>query len=131
MAGIVQSDLIKLAEQGDLGAIAQVLNRYLQPRGITAKILLRDQCLKILLSSSRPLSQPAFVQFIQKQITSLKIPSIKLVRVYSQQIGEQAPTWSQEFILPVLEKLQPELQIEKPQNERPRRKRTGYQISLF
>lgn len=103
MAGMVRSDLVKLAEQGDLGAIAQVLNRHLQPRGITAKILLRDQCLKILLSSSRPLSQPAFVQFIQKQITNLKIPSIKLVRVYSQQIGEAAPTWSQEFILPALE----------------------------
>jgi protease PrsW len=116
MAGMVQSDLVKLAEQGDLGAIAQVLNRHLQPRGITAKILLRDQCLKILLSSSRPLSQPAFVQFIQKQITSLRIPSIKLVRVYSQQLGEEAPTWSQEFILPVL--VQPELKTDKPQLEK-------------
>ena len=105
---MVQPDLVKLAEQGDLGAIAQVLNRHLQPRGITAKILLRDQCLKILLASSRPLSQPAFVQFIQKQITSLRIPSIKLVRVYSQQIGEEAPTWSQEFILPALEQPQTE-----------------------
>ncbi len=95
MAGMVQADLVKLAQQGDLGAIAQVLNRHLKPRGITAKLLLRDQCLKILLSSSRPLSQPAFVQFIQKQVTSLRIPSIKLVRVYSQQIGEATPTWSQ------------------------------------
>lgn len=118
MAGMVQADLVKLAQQGDLGAIAQVLNRHLKPRGITAKLLLRDQCLKILLSSSRPLSQPAFVQFIQKQITSLGIPSIKLVRVYSQQIGEAMPTWSQEFILPALEKPQPELQIEKPSLEK-------------
>jgi len=109
---MVQPDLVKLAEQGDLGAIAQVLNRHFQPRGITAKILLRDQCLKILLASSRPLSQPAFVQFIQKQITSLRIPSIKLVRVYSQQIGEEAPTWSQEFILPALE--QPHTETSNP-----------------
>jgi protease PrsW len=115
MAGMVQSDLVKLAQQGDLGAIAQVLNRHLQPRGITAKVLLRDQCLKILLSSPRPLSQPAFVQFIQKQITSLKIPSVKVVRVYSQQIGEANPTWSQEFILPALESTQ----TEKPQLEKP------------
>jgi protease PrsW len=113
MAGMVQADLVKLAQQGDLGAIAQVLNRHLKPRGITAKLLLRDQCLKILLSSSRPLSQPAFVQFIQKQVASLRIPSIKLVRVYSQQIGEATPTWSQEFILPAIEKPHPELQGEK------------------
>jgi protease PrsW len=115
MTGMVQSDLVKLAQQGDLGAIAQVLNRHLQPRGITAKILLRDQCLKVLLSSPRPLSQPAFVLLIQKQITSLRIPSVKLVRVYSQQIGEADPTWSQEFILPVVES-EP---IEKPQPDKP------------
>jgi protease PrsW len=115
MAGMVQSDLVKLAQQGDLGAIAQVLNRHLQPRNITAKVLLRDQCLKILLCSSRPLSQPAFVQFVQKQITSLRIPSVKLVRVYSQQTGEANPTWSQEFILPALEAMP----IEKPQPEKP------------
>jgi protease PrsW len=40
------------------------------------------------------------------------------VRVYSQQLGEEAPTWSQEFILPVLEKLQPGLKTEKPQLEK-------------
>jgi protease PrsW len=103
MSGTVQSDVLKLAQQGDPGAIAQMLDRYLQPRGITAKVLVRDQCLKILLASSRPLSQPAFVQFIQKQISGLNIPTIKLVRVYSQQTGEASPTWSQEFILPAFQ----------------------------
>ena len=130
MAGIVQSDLVKLAQQGDLGAIAQVLNRHLKPRGITAKLLLRDQCLKILLSSSRPLSQPAFVQFIQKQVTSLRIPAVKLVRVYSQQIGEAAPTWSQEFILPAIEKPQPELHLEKPLLEKPLIEKTNPSVAL-
>jgi protease PrsW len=114
MPGMVQSDVLKLAQQGDPGAIAQVLNRYLQPRGITAKVLIRDQCLKILLASSRPLSQPAFVQFIQKQITSLKLPSIKLVRVYSQQTSEATPSWSQEFILPAIPVGIPEM--EKPKS---------------
>jgi protease PrsW len=103
MSETVQSDMWKLAQQGDPGAIAQVLDRYLQPRGITAKVLIRDQCLKILLASSRPLSQPAFVQFIQKQISSLNIPSIKIVRVYSQQTGQAAPAWSQELILPAVQ----------------------------
>jgi protease PrsW len=114
---MVRSDLVKLAQQGDLGAIAQVLNRHLQPRGITAKILLRDQCLKVLLSSPRPLSQPAFVLLIQKQITSLRLPSVKMVRVYSQQTGEANPTWSQEFILPVVENEW----VEKPHHEKPQK----------
>jgi protease PrsW len=103
MSETVQSDVWKLAQQGDPGAIAQVLDRHLQPRGITAKVLVRDQCLKILLASSRPLSQPAFIKLIQKQISSLNIPSIKIVRVYSQQTGQAAPAWSQELILPAVQ----------------------------
>lgn len=97
MLGMVQSDLLKLAQQGDPGAIARLLNQTLQPRGVTAKVLLRDQCLKILLSSNRPLDQTAFVQLIQQQIDSLGLSSIASVRVYSQQ-GEGISAWSQAFV---------------------------------
>jgi RsiW-degrading membrane proteinase PrsW (M82 family) len=93
-----QPDWRKLAQQGDPEAIALLLNRSLQPRGVKAKILLRENCLKILLASTRPLEQQAFVQFIQKQISSLGLDSITLVKVYGQQIGEAAPTWYQEFV---------------------------------
>lgn len=98
MLGMVQSDLLKLAQQGDPGAIARLLNQILQPRGVTAKVLLRDQCLKILLSSNRPLDQAAFVQLIQQRIDSIGPSSIASVKVYSQQMGEGIPTWSQEFV---------------------------------
>ncbi|MCU0569075.1 MAG: PrsW family glutamic-type intramembrane protease [Oculatellaceae cyanobacterium Prado106] len=97
---MIQSDLIKLAQQGDPGAIAQLLNRHLQPRGVTAKVVIRDRCLKILLSSSRPLAQQAFVQFIQRQMGLWQVPSIRLVRVYGQHLEDDTPTWSQEFIPP-------------------------------
>ncbi|MBD3881580.1 PrsW family intramembrane metalloprotease [Phormidium tenue FACHB-886] len=95
----MQSDLLKLAQQGDPEAIARWLNRSLQPRGVTAKVLLRDDCLKVLLASARPLEQQAFVQFLQQQLGSLGSESIKLVKVYSQQWGENEPAWVQEFPL--------------------------------
>lgn len=95
---MVQSDLLKLARRGDPGAIGLLLNRKLQPRGITAKIALKDNCLKILLTSARPLEQQAFVRFLQQQIGSLEIESLALVKVYSQQHGEGASGWTQEFI---------------------------------
>lgn len=96
---MMQSDLLKLAQQGDPEAIARWLNRSLQPRGVTAKVLLRDGCLKVLLASARPLEQQAFVQFLQQQLGRLGSESIKLVKVYSQQRDESEPAWSQEFPL--------------------------------
>jgi protease PrsW len=94
---MVQTDLVKLVQQGDPAAIARLLNRILQPRGVTTKVLLRDQRLKILLSSDRALDQTAFVELIQQQLDQLGIGPILSVKVYSQRTGEAAPDWSQEF----------------------------------
>ncbi|HEY9639216.1 MAG TPA: PrsW family glutamic-type intramembrane protease [Coleofasciculaceae cyanobacterium] len=96
---MTQSDLLKLAQQGDPEAIARLLNRSLQPRGVTAKILIRDNCLKILLSSARPLEQQAFMQFLQRQLSDWELGTIALAKVYSQQMGEGVPAWSQDISL--------------------------------
>jgi protease PrsW len=95
---MAQIDLLKLAQQGDPGAIARLLNRNLQPRGVTAKVLLRDQCLKILLSSARPLEQKAFAQLIQQYIDGWGTTNINSVKLYSQQIDEGIPAWAYEFV---------------------------------
>ncbi len=94
----MQTDILKLVQQGDVGAIARLLNRSLQPRGVVAKVLFREQRLKILLSSNRALDQKAFVRLIQQQIDSLEISAIASVKVYSQRQGEAVPDWSQEFV---------------------------------
>jgi RsiW-degrading membrane proteinase PrsW (M82 family) len=103
--GMVQANLIQLAQQGDPAAIARLLNQSLQPRGVTAKVLLRDQRLKILLSSERPLDQKAFVQLVQQQIESWAIESIVAVKVYSQQSADGVPAWTQDFV-PAVSKAQ-------------------------
>jgi RsiW-degrading membrane proteinase PrsW (M82 family) len=97
---MLQPDLLNLARQGDPEAIALLLNRKLQPRGVTVKVVSKDNCLKILLVSARPLEQQAFVRFLQQQISGLEIRSLKSVKVYGQQHHEALPSWSQEFFLP-------------------------------
>lgn len=94
---MVQTDLVKLVQQGDPAAIARLLNRTLQSRGVTTKVLLRDQRLKILLSSERALDQTAYVRLIQQQLDELGIGPILSVKVYSQRLGEASPDWMQEF----------------------------------
>ncbi|HEY9696563.1 MAG TPA: PrsW family glutamic-type intramembrane protease [Trichocoleus sp.] len=94
---MTQPDLRKLAQQGNPGAIALWLNQILQPRGVTAKVVLRDQRLKVLLASSRPLEQQAFIRFVQQQISQLAVEGITSVKVYGQQVGEDVPAWIEEF----------------------------------
>lgn len=96
---MTQSDVFKLAQQGNAGAITQLLNRSLQPRGVSAKVVVQDQVLKILLVSSRPLEQQAFMRFVQQQVSQLGISSLTVVKVYGQQLSEAAPSWMQEFTL--------------------------------
>lgn len=96
---MTQPDLLQLAQQGDPEAIAHLLNRSLQPRGVTAKILIRDHCLKVLLSSARPLEQQAFMQFLQRQFSDWGLSTITLVKIYSQQNAAGIPAWAEEFSL--------------------------------
>jgi hypothetical protein len=46
-----QQNILELAKQGDAQAIASLMNRQLQPKGITAKATIDNSCLQIMLLS--------------------------------------------------------------------------------
>ena len=92
-----QPNLIELAKQGNAQAIATLMNRQLQPKGITAKAALLEGCLQIMLESAQAPNQQALVVFIRKGITNLGAEPIKKVKVYGRQIGEEFPAWIEEF----------------------------------
>ena len=48
---MIQPNLLELAKQGDAQAIASVINYLLQPKDITAKVVLKDGCLQVMLES--------------------------------------------------------------------------------
>ncbi|NJO75522.1 MAG: PrsW family intramembrane metalloprotease [Leptolyngbyaceae cyanobacterium RM1_406_9] len=115
---MTQSSLVELAQQGDPGAIAALLNQALQPRGVMAKVLLMDSCLQILLSSNRPLAQQTFVSFLNRQISSYRAKPIQLVKVYGQVIGEDVPAWYEEFVPTFDDSVEPEpIELAKPRPE--------------
>jgi RsiW-degrading membrane proteinase PrsW (M82 family) len=115
---MTQSSLVELAQQGDPGAIAALLNQALQPRGVMAKVLLMDSCLQILLSSNRPLAQQTFVSFLNRQISSYRAKPIELVKVYGQVIGEDVPAWYEEFVPTFDDSVEPEpIELAKPRPE--------------
>lgn len=93
---MAQQNDLELAKQGNPHAIAALMNRQLQPKGITAKATLKDGCLQIMLESTQVPDQQALVSFICKGIKSLGAESIKTVKVYGRQTKEEFPAWSQQ-----------------------------------
>ncbi|MEH1904684.1 MAG: DUF4429 domain-containing protein [Nostoc sp.] len=98
---MAQTNLLELAKQGDAQAIASLMNRQLQPKGITVKVALKDACLQIMLESAQVPNQQALVAFVRKGIVGLGAASIERVKIYGRQTGEEFPAWNQEFELVV------------------------------
>lgn len=92
-----QPNLLELAKQGDACAIATLMNRKLQPKGITAKASMKHDCLQIMLESAQVPPQEALVELIRRSMPSLGAECIKRVKVYGKQTREEFPDWSEEF----------------------------------
>lgn len=93
------SNLLELARGEDVNAIETILNQQLEAKNITAKVVLKDSCLQIMLISKQVPDQQFMAVFICKKITNLGIKSIERLKIYGKQTGDEFPAWSQEFEL--------------------------------
>jgi hypothetical protein len=94
---MTQENLRQLAKQGNPKALATIINQSLKSKSITAKVGLKDDCLQVLLESAKIPNQQAMVSFIRNGLTRLEVESIKTVKVYGRQLGEESPAWNQAF----------------------------------
>jgi hypothetical protein len=93
------SNLSELARKGDPKAIATLMNRKLEPKGITAKAAARHGCLQIQLESEQIPNQAALVKFVQTGLDSLGAEGLNAVRIYGYQAGVSVPAWEEEINL--------------------------------
>ncbi|MBP0000130.1 MAG: hypothetical protein J7641_14225 [Cyanobacteria bacterium SID2] len=91
--------LLEQAKQGDPQAIAALMNRSTQPKGISVKATLKDRCLQVLLEGSNVPKQKKTVDFVREGMLKLEIDSIERVKVYGRQVGQEHPVWQQEIVL--------------------------------
>src|SRR4028118_254960 len=96
---MTQRNLKELAKQGDVKAIATLMNRALQPKGITAKVQLKDCCLQVMLESTQVPKQQFCVALIGEGMRRLGVSSIKSLRIFGRQRGEDFPAWTEELPL--------------------------------
>lgn len=92
-------NLLELAKQGDLKAIAALMNRPLQSKGITADVSAEGDCLEVRLSGETPPQQASLVQFVHKGLSNLNIPVFNRVKLLGYQQGNSTPMWEEEVPL--------------------------------
>ncbi|MGE5659146.1 MAG: hypothetical protein ACM37W_21340 [Actinomycetota bacterium] len=95
---MTQHNLRELARQGDPNAIATVINRSLQAKGINADVMRENGSLLVMLESDKVPPQNALIDFIRNGMSNLGVESIHTVRVYGRQRGEE-PAWEDEIAL--------------------------------
>ncbi|MCT7968836.1 hypothetical protein NG799_21225 [Laspinema sp. D1] len=96
---MTQTELLELAKQGRPTAIAALINRSLEPKGITAKAALKGRCLQITLAAPKVPNQKVLAGFIYQGVMKLAPEAIASLKVLGLQTGQTAPAWSQEFKL--------------------------------
>lgn len=92
-------DTAILAKQGDVKAIAVLINQNLSSSGTVAKVSLRNDCLQVMLEAREAPNQEQMVSLLQSQIQTLEVQSITKLRLYGKQSGEDFPDWQEEVKL--------------------------------
>ncbi|PSB30143.1 hypothetical protein [Stenomitos frigidus] len=87
-------EVLSAAKQGNPQAIAALMNRSLNPKGIKVKTKLTGSELHVMLEAEHTPNQQALVAYVSKGIANLKIESIKNLAIYGRVEGEDFPAWS-------------------------------------
>ncbi|MCT7968835.1 hypothetical protein NG799_21220 [Laspinema sp. D1] len=101
-------DQKELARKGQPEAIAAVVNHAIQSQGITAKAVLKDGSLLLLLESATVPDSTALVPFIKNGLTELGIESVPTLKIYGRKIGDRLPAWQEEIDIEPPEEAFPE-----------------------
>jgi HJR/Mrr/RecB family endonuclease/uncharacterized protein (DUF697 family) len=96
---MTQRDTLEAAKQGDLSAIAFLLERSFQPQGVTATATLKDDCLYIVLTAEPVLDRNVSVKRIRRGLLRLAAEPIRRAKVYGKKNGDEFPQWEAEFEL--------------------------------
>jgi hypothetical protein len=112
---MTQTNLLELAKQGNPQAIASLMNRSLQPRGITATTELLGDCLHVVLEAEQIPNRQVLTTFVQNGMKNLGVRSIRSVRVVGKQTGLAESAWTQEIELENYSRLSDQLGIVSPE----------------
>ncbi len=88
-----------LAKQGDVKAVATLINQKLQVSGVVAKVSTKNDCLQIMLEAAEVPNQEQMVALLESEFQELGVQGINRLRLYGKQSGEDFPDWQEEIKL--------------------------------
>jgi len=94
---MTQTNLLELAKQGNVEAIADTISYLLQSQNLTAKALLKDGVLELIVEASQVPDQQQTVARIQKIINHLQLKFLNKIRIYGKQKDTKTLGWYEEF----------------------------------
>lgn len=94
-----QSNHSELAKSGDINAINNLVNQWLHSPSITVKTTLKQDCLQIMLESATVPEKESIISCIRDNLLNLSIDSVKKVKIYAGEAGEDFPDWQEELEL--------------------------------
>jgi len=84
-----QQNPLELAKQGNPNAIAALINRNLKPKGVTAKVSRKDDCLRVMIESNEVPNQDSLVEFIRSGVLKLDVSGINTLQIFGRQVGDE------------------------------------------
>ena len=114
---MVQSNTIELAKSGDINAINDLVNQWLNSSSMIIKTTLKQDCLQIILESATVPEQEPIISLLRDGLLNLSIQSVKKVKIYARETGEDFPDWQQELELNntlTVQKTESQLSTEQP-----------------
>ncbi|MBS9383109.1 MAG: GUN4 domain-containing protein [Dolichospermum sp. BR01] len=94
---LTTENLIETARKGNTESIANLINKCLQAECITAKVNLKDGCLRVMLEAQEAPNQQLIIPILTNELDKLNIESVNKLIVYGKQTNEDFPVWHQEI----------------------------------
>lgn len=91
--------LLAQAKQGDPKAIAALMNRSTESKGISVKASLKERCLQVLFEGNVVPHQDKTMEFVREGMAKLQVEAVDRVKVYGRQVGQETPVWQDEIVL--------------------------------
>ncbi len=96
---MTQLSVMELAKKGDPQAIATLINRSLESKGIHAQAEMEGECLKISLQALQIPNQKAVMTIIQRGMMILQVKQIKRVKILTYRSDNNYLAWQHELSL--------------------------------
>jgi hypothetical protein len=100
---VSQEEVVQLAKAGKPQAIAALISKSLEPKGMTARVTSNNGCLVVQVEAQTAPEQQSIVNFVKSGILNLKPESITRVIVRGRVTGQTTAAWQESFNLAIPE----------------------------